>query len=188
MRKNFLVTITFPLLVNVANVYFFFKVIMPTRYLWFNMPSKSSNNFHFAGVGYIWKAGFRQQKMTPFFLKSAPLFLKMNPIFFTLKEFDHPHQTGAEILGRLWQKEKNDLDWKVQKELDYISGKFLLSVVLGALFRLHQCSNPCVRPAKCRAQVCLLAVQQRALGLRRHRARAGHPLEDGHPMEGATGW
>ena len=58
MRKNFLVTITFPLLVNVANVYFFFKVIMPTRYLWFNMPSKSSNNFHFAGVGHIWEAGF----------------------------------------------------------------------------------------------------------------------------------
>ena len=82
MRKNFLVTITFPLLVNVANVYFFFKVIMPTRYLWFNMPSKSSNNFHFTGVGHIWEAGFWWQKSTPFFLKITQLFLKMTPIFF----------------------------------------------------------------------------------------------------------
>ena len=79
------------------------------------------------------------------------------------------------------------MDWKVQKELDYISGKFLLSVVLGALFCLHQCPNPGVRPAKCRAQGCLLAVQQRAAGLHRHRAWVGHPLEDGHSVEGAAG-
>ena len=73
MRKNFLVTITFPLLVNVANIYFFFKVIMPAR-----CRQRALITFFFAGVGHIWEAWwwgeFRKQKMTLFFYILTPFF------------------------------------------------------------------------------------------------------------------
>ena len=50
MRKNFLASITFPLLANLANIYFFVKVIMPAEgywywywYTYFWIPSKTKN-------------------------------------------------------------------------------------------------------------------------------------------------
>ena len=111
MRKNFLVTITFPLLVNVANVYFFFKVIMPAR-----CCQRAPITFILRGWGIFEKLGDGKGSCN----KRWPHFFTFWPHFFAWTEFDQLYQTGAEILGRLWQKEKNDLDWKVQKELDHI--------------------------------------------------------------------
>ena len=119
MRKNFLATITFPLLANVANIYFFFKVIMPQDIGDLTYRQRAPITFILRGLGIFQKLGSDNNRWPHFFDILTPFFYILTP-FFTWTEFDQLYQTGAEIIGRLWQKEKNDLDWKVQKELDYI--------------------------------------------------------------------
>ena len=82
MRKNFLVTITFPLLVNVANIYFFFKVIMPQDIGDLTYRQRAPITFILRGLGIFEKLGSDNNRWPHFFDILTPFFYILTPIFY----------------------------------------------------------------------------------------------------------
>ena len=132
MRKNFITSMTFPTLANLANIYFFFKVC--------------------------------------FMLKNNITFI----------------YTGEILFGRKSSRKKNDLDRQLQKELNHLQGKLLLSVHLVVLLCVHRHSDLDLHQTQRVTEDSLLVVQQCPSCLHRHLSRTHHPLENGDSMEDAS--